>query len=202
MNLLRLTLVLTLALATIFVGGRSMAYEEPKYQIIQQNDDFEIRWYGDRLAAQVMGGTTQNNAFGLLFKYISGANTTASKVAMTVPVAQSQSIAMTAPVATSDAAGGGYMQFFLPSSYDLDSAPKPTNPNVEIVVVEGGHYAVYRYSGFANDVNFANAKLKLMEFLDQTGIKPVSEIIRATYDGPFTLPFMRRNEAMVRVEME
>ncbi len=179
-----------------------MAYEEPKYQIIQQSKAFEIRMYKDRLAAQVIGEPNQNNAFGLLFRYISGANTTSSKVAMTVPVAQSEKISMTVPVATSEIAGGRYMQFFLPESYSPENAPKPTDPRVELVLVEGGHYAVYKYSGFANESNFANAKVKLLEIIEQLGITPVSEVIRATYNGPFTLPFMRRNEAMVRIKFK
>jgi hypothetical protein len=190
------------ALAIIFVGGKTMAYEEPKYQIIQQSKAFEIRMYKDRLAAQVIGEPNQNNAFGLLFRYISGANTTSSKVAMTVPVAQSEKISMTVPVATSEIAGGRYMQFFLPESYSPENAPKPTDPRVELVLVEGGHYAVYKYSGFANESNFANAKVKLLEIIEQLGITPVSEVIRATYNGPFTLPFMRRNEAMVRIKFK
>ena len=178
-----------------------MAYEEPKYQVIQQSNGLEIRYYDDRLAAEVSGGVNQNNAFGLLFRYISGANTTGSKVAMTVPVAQSEKISMTVPVATSDIAGGRYMHFYLPAKYDLENAPKPTSSDIKLVVVRGGHYAVLRYSGFANNANFASAKNKLLTVLNEMEITPISEVIRATYNGPFTLPILRRNEAMVRIEL-
>ncbi|OZO45859.1 SOUL heme-binding protein, partial [Pseudomonas fluorescens] len=61
-------------------------------------------------------------------------------------------------------------------------------------------YAVYSYSGRANDKNFDDARRQLIEQLSRDGVVPTSEVIRATYNGPFTLPFNRRNEALVRIE--
>ena len=92
------------------------------------------------------------------------------------------------------------MQLFLPSSYTLETAPEPTDPSVEIVAVKGGYYAVYSYSGRANDRNYDKAEAKLLGHLNRDGVNPTSEVIRATYNGPLTLPFNRRNEAMVRID--
>ena len=176
-----------------------MAYEEPRYEVVHRAEDYEVRRYNDRLAAQVSIAADQNNAFGLLFSYISGANQSSEKVSMTVPVAQSEKIDMTVPVAQSSGSYGGYMQFFLPATFSLESAPKPTNPAVEIVVVKGGYFAVHRYNGRASDQNFARARIVLLSRLSDDGLVSQSEVIRATYNGPFTPPFMRRNEAMVSV---
>ena len=176
-----------------------MAYEEPPHDVVHQADGYEVRKYDDRLAAQVAKNTSPNKAFRVLFGYISGDNQTAEKVSMTIPVAQSEKIEMTVPVIQGPADGAGYMQFFLPSSYRLETTPKPINPDVEIVVVKGGYYAVYSYSGRANDSNFQEARTVLLGRLSKDGVVPTSEMIRATYNGPFTLPFMRRNEAMVRI---
>ncbi|NCZ95488.1 MAG: heme-binding protein, partial [Flavobacteriia bacterium] len=88
-------------LTALLTGSQSMAYEEPSYRIVHQGDGFEIRKYEDRLAAQVISSGGQNGSFGLLFQYISGANTGSAKVSMTVPVAQSEKIEMTVPVAQS-----------------------------------------------------------------------------------------------------
>ena len=81
----------------------------------------------------------------------------------------------------------------------METAPQPTNPSVEITVVKGGYYAVYSSSGRANDRNAKKAEARLLERLRLDQINPISEVVRATYDGPLTLPFNRRNEAMVRV---
>ncbi len=177
-----------------------MAYEEPAYDVVHNADGYEVREYGDRVAAQVLQGANQDNAFGLLFRYISGANQSSEKVSMTVPVAQSEKIQMTVPVAQSAESEGGYMQFFLPSSYTIETAPRPTNSDVQIVLVGGGKFAVRTFSGRASAANFERAKSKLLERLLEDGVIPISDVIRATYNGPFTPPFLRRNEAIVAIE--
>ena len=176
-----------------------MAYEEPQYDVVFKADGYEVREYDDRIAAQVPSQTRSNKAFRTLFKYISGANQSAEKVSMTIPVTQSEKIEMTVPVTQGAESDVGYMQFFLPSSYTLETAPKPTDPSVEVIKVEGGYYAVYSYNGRANDKNAKNAEAQLLDRLSRDGVTVTSEVIRATYNGPLTLPFNRRNEAMVRI---
>ena len=46
------------------------------------------------------------------------------------------------------------MQFYLPSKFTLNNAPKPTNNRVSLVVIEGGIYAVIKYSGRVTNKNF------------------------------------------------
>jgi len=188
--------------STIFVmallfGTQAMAYEEPTYEIVFVTDGYEIRRYQGRLAAQVSGSSATNSAFRKLFKYISGANTASEKVAMTVPVAQSVSIEMTVPVMTPSKP---YMQFFLPSSFTLVTAPVPTDPGIKIVNVEGGYYAVLEYSGRSTNANFDKQQRILVKSLERDSVTQKSAPIMATYNGPLTLPFMRRNEVMVMIE--
>lgn len=177
-----------------------MAYEEPKYQVVEVAAGYEVRRYEDRLAAEVAQSSNADRAFGRLFRYISGANQSSAKINMTVPVAQSEKIAMTVPVAQSDGAGGALMQFFLPSKYTLATAPVPTDPTVRIVTVKCGVYAARRYSGRANRRNYEYAKAALLDRLNEDGILPTSGPIQATYNGPFTPSFLRRNEVMVRID--
>lgn len=197
---MRSRLVLSIALSLFLFGGKALAYEEPKYNVIHSAEGYEVREYAERVAAQVIQSTNQNNAFGLLFRYISGANLSSEKVSMTVPVARSEKIQMTVPVAQSSAPEGGYMQFFLPGSYTMDSAPQPTDPNVQIVSVNGGNFAVRKFSGRASASNFEREKSKLLDRLIGDGITISSEVVKATYNGPFTPPFLRRNEVIVEIE--
>ena len=122
-------------------------------QILKSNNNYEIRKYSDRLAVEVTY-SNQDSGFRYLFNYISGENTTSEKVSMTVPVTQSVKIDMTAPVTQSKKDGKLVMQFYLPSKFTLNNAPKPTNSRVSLVVLEGGIYAVIQYSGRVTDKNF------------------------------------------------
>lgn len=196
-SFLKILTLLVVAVMTTFAVGGAFIYEEPRYDIIHKADDYEVRQYYDRVAAQVSKAGSTNKAFRTLFEYISGENKTSEEVSMTTPVTQSDKVAITD---ISNQWDSGYMRFFLPASYTLDTAPNPTNPDVEVVVVKGGYYAVYSYSGRANDRNFDDAQKQLIEQLSLDGIVTKSEVIRATYNGPFTLPFNRRNEALVRIE--
>jgi len=189
-----------LFLFLFFWGTAVMAIEEPKYTVLRTTDLYEIRDYADRVAVETIQGDGENGAFQRLFKYISGANVQSSKIAMTVPVTQSTKIAMTAPVTQSTGKDGTAMRFFLPVSYTMDTAPVPSDDRVKLVLVRGGIYAVHRYSGRSSVKNFNDAAQTLFDALRRDGLTAVGVPIKATYNGPFTPFFLRRNEAMVRID--
>ena len=164
----------------------SMAYDEPNYTVVQNNEIFEIRKYSDRLAVETIDSGSENN-FRKLFNYISGRNEDNEKIKMTTPVTQFEKN------------GNMSMQFYLPSKFNSKNAPKPTKENVSIVNIEGGYYAVIRYSGRASDKNFIKHRDILLKELEKNNIMTSSPPIRATYDSPFTLPMNRRNEAMFKI---
>ena len=181
-------------------GSAVMALEEPKYTIIKQTNDYEIRKYDDRLAVETLEGSGENRAFSLLFKYISGANEQNSKVAMTIPVTQSTKIDMTAPVTQEEVNGDRVMRFFLPTQFTMEDAPRPTSDAVRLVIVKGQTYAVMRYSGRSSDQNFIRNARKLSEALKRDGVQASGDPIKATFNGPFMPFFLRRNEVMVPVD--
>ena len=189
---------LIIALFIIIYTNISMALEEPKYQILKSNNNYEIREYNDRLAVEVTY-SNEDSGFRYLFNYISGENTTSEKVSMTVPVTQSVKIDMTAPVTQSKKDGKLVMQFYLPSKFTINTAPKPTNPKVSLIVLEGDIYAVIKYSGRATDKNFQKHYKELKEYLIKDNINFVEPAIKSTFDGPFTLPIFRRNEVMMKI---
>ena len=175
-----------------------MAYEEATYSIVYQNDVYEIRNYSDRLAIQV-NYTNQDGGFRRLFNYISGSNIDSTKINMTTPVTQSTKISMTTPVTQSNENGVKVMQFYLPSNFTIRNAPTPKDKELKLVIIEQGYYAVIKYSGRLTDKNFHKSRKILKDNLLKDNIEILSSAIRATYNGPFTLPFLRRNEAMFRV---
>ena len=166
-----------------------MANEEAKYDVVKSNEIYEIRKYSDRLAVQALN-TNQNNSFRKLFNYISGDNETNEEIKMTIPVTQMEK------------KGNMTMQFYLPSKFNKDNVPNPLRPDLEIVNIEGGYYAAIRYSGRITDQNFIKHKNILESELKKDDISILSPPIRATYNGPFTLPMLRRNEVMFEIKIK
>ena len=171
---------------TFFSYSNVMANEEAQYDIVHKTDIYEIRHYSNRLVAQVIN-KGDNNTFRKLFNYISGANNNSEKIKMTVPVTQ--------PIKDNEL----FMQFYLPSKYNKETTPIPTNSEIEVVTIEEGHFAVIKYSGRSSDKNFEKYSTILKQKLLEDKISIKGNAIRATYNSPFTLPMLRRNEAMFEV---
>ena len=144
--LLVLTSILTLS-------SQLMAYEETNYEVVKENKIYEIRKYPNRLVIET--NSVQGNGFRKLFNYISGNNKENEEIKMTVPVTQEiKNENMT-------------MQFYLPSKFNKDNAPKPVDSEVKILTIEGGYYAVIEYSGRSSDKNFLKNKDILEKALKQ-----------------------------------
>ena len=178
----------------------SIAYEETSYRIVAENQNYEIREYDDRLAVQTSQENGQNKAFRELFKYISGSNTSSTKIEMTIPVTQSIKIDMTTPVTQKFQDGKIIMRFFLPRKFQPETAPQPLNEDLSIVVVKGGKYAVMKYSGRSTVKNFEKHSNLLLEALSVNKITTLDDPIKATFNGPLTPFFVRRNEVMIRIK--
>ena len=179
-------------LSIVFLGliitSNSMSYEEANYEVVKKNEVYEIRKYSDRLAIET-NISNEGNSFRKLFNYISGNNDKNEEIKMTTPVTQVEK------------KGNMTMQFYLPSRFNKENIPSPSNPDVKILNIKGGYYAVIRYSGRASDKNFTKHKEILKNELKKNNIIILSSAIKATYDKPFTLPMLRRNEAMFKIDI-
>ena len=173
----------------LIITSNSMSYEEANYEVVKKNEVYEIRKYSDRLAIET-DISNEGNSFRRLFNYISGNNDKNEEIKMTTPVTQMQK------------KGNMTMQFYLPSRFNKENIPSPSNPDVKILNIKGGYYAVIRYSGRASDKNFIKHKSILENELKKDNMIILSPPIKATYDGPFTLPMNRRNEAMFEINIK
>ena len=178
--------ILLLCAILFFSYSNVMAAEEAYYEVVNKNNVYEIRKYSNRLAVETITNN-QNNSFRKLFKYISGNNKTNEEIKMTTPVTRIEKN------------GNMTMQFYLPKKFDQNNAPDPLGPDVKIVNIEGGYYAVLRYSGRSSDNNYIKHKEILQNELTKNNISIISPPIRATYNSPFTPPPFRRNEAMFKI---
>ena len=194
-TLIRSGILLLAFLYYITATVPAMSYEEPNFTIIKKTDVYEVRRYERRTVAEVTYGS-EDSGFRVLFDYISGANKDIQEIQMTVPVTQSKVIDMTAPVTRSSNNGQMVMRFFLPSNYSKQNAPKPTDKRVQIIDLPVEYFAVISYSGFASDSNFVKHHEELKAAMERDGLVAIGPPLKATYNSPFTPPFLRRNEAM------
>ena len=163
-----------------------MAYEEAGYKVVHKGENFEIRYYEERIVIQTRYDSG-NSGFRKLFNYISGQNQGENKIEMTTPVTEVQDDNQMV------------MQFYLPARFNAASAPLPADNSLEIATIDAGYIAVIQYSGFASNKNLYKHAQLLKSSLDRDNIEISSQPISAIYDGPFTLPLLRRNEAMYLV---
>ena len=200
------------ALLSLFLIAAADSYglETPEYEVLYTEGDIEYRRYEAYLVAETSiaevgdWGKDTRDGFMQLFDYITGDNTLEitgdntleTKIETTTPAVQGQStkIAMTAPVVESSSNGVNRMAFMRPSEYQLDNAPRPTNPAITLKEMPVRLIASIRYSGRWTDKNVAKYKAQLEQHLAANKVNVIGEFSTAVYNAPFTPPFMRRNE--------
>lgn len=181
-------LIVALVLAMLAAGCRASraGYETAPYEVVRTDGAFEVRDYPSLLVAETPMRTS-HDSFGRLFRYISGANSATQKIAMTTPVFMSR----TDTNAT--------MAFVLPHKLTRATAPRPTGADVAVTTMPGGRFAVWRFRGWRHDRNEAAALAQLNARLEQEGLAATGQPIFGYFDPPWTLPFLRRNEVMLRL---
>ena len=199
-----------IALILLTFMGNAMAKSEPKFELLEKSDAFELRQYDSIIIAEVLVDGDMDEASGkgfrLLADYIFGNNISQSgqkaKIAMTAPVTlkpQSEKIAMTAPVSIKADAQQWRVHFVMPAEYTMETLPKPNNSQVKIREISGRKVAVIRFSGLVNEEKTAQKTKELQDWMASKKLEALnSEPELARYNPPWTLPFLRRNEIIIQ----
>lgn len=171
-----------------------MAIEQPSYKVLSSKNGIEVRNYDDYWVAECRVDNVadlnlaSNRAFGRLFNYISGENSSSEKIAMTSPVQQIPS------------ESGWLVSFVVPNEVSARAIPVPLGSSISIRKIDGGKFAALRYSGLWNDKKFAEKRDELLAACAGLGLKASGVASSAVYNPPFMPPFLRRNEVLVRLE--
>ena len=209
---------LVLGLGLIWIRP-AMAIEEPKYEVVTADAQFEVRHYAPILIAEtIVEGdmdAASSKGFRLIADFIFGNNQQAdsdkkAKIAMTAPVTvepQSSKIAMTAPVTVEPQAEETSMKtaktwrinFVMPSQYTLANIPKPKNNAVTLREVPSKYFIVHKYSGFNTVSRVQNKTDETVEWAIKRSYKMIGTPQLSRYDPPWTLPMFRRNEIMLEI---
>ena len=186
-----------------------MSTEEPEFKIISEIDDFQIREYEPKIIAQVkLDGTYEeasSKGFKLLADYIFGNNLLdgeSQKISMTTPVEMSpmaENLLMTSSIMDETLNNKWAMNFVMPKEFTLNTLPKPNNSEITIIEVPKEKYAVIIFSGLVRESSYAKKAEMLSDYLRENNYLQQGPIKIARYNPPWTLPFFRRNELLVKV---
>lgn len=111
-------------------------------------------------------GYAENEAFGFLFRFISGRNRTKQKMVITAPVITSEKIEMTAPV-VSDVTS---MSFVLSSRFSRNITPEPLDVQIHVQEMPAREVAVQHFKVYADEASVAKITTHLLSNLKREGI--------------------------------
>ena len=182
-------------LAIAYIGWKLTArgaYESAEYTVLESTSPFEIREYPDlTLATTNMQSESRGDdgSFMRLFRYISGANDSDTKIAMTTPVFME----------AEDNDKDGQMGFVVPRNITEERVPEPSSDKVQILKRVGGQFAVIRFSGRIEGDSYVNAEQELRNWMNEKGLIGDGAVEVAGYDPPWTPGPWRRNEILIRM---
>lgn len=185
--------------------------ETAPYTLLKSDEtlNIEIRNYEAMvLVSADMSTDGRNSAFRKLFRYISGENQGAKEISMTAPVfmngqdapEQGAEIAMTAPVLMNNQDGKAMMSFVMPKDFTLENTPKPNDPTLQVTEVKNYKVATIQFSGILSRNNVTEHTQILQDWLKTQGYVAIGAPIEAGYNGPMTLPMLRRNEILIAIQ--
>ena len=166
-------------------------YKEPLFDLLSREGVIEIRNYSKCIIAKTSIDTINqddNNMFRTLASYIFGNNK------------ENKSIAMTAPVTTYQKDSSYSMIFYMLDANKVSQLPETNGQNIEFETFDLGKCAVIPFSWFTTDARVSAYSDQLINYIEGKGLKQLSPIMVNRYDPPWKLPFLRRNEVLVRID--
>jgi len=172
-----------------------MSIERPRYTVEQRVGRVEIRSYKPYMVAatSVRGSMERagNSGFGILARYIFGGNVSGD--------GSSTKIAMTSPVTQVRADDRFVLRFMMPSEFNAESLPVPTDGRVTVEELGPQRLAALRYSGRWSKSSFDRHLDELRGALGDAGMSTTGEPIWARYDPPWRPWFLRHNEVLSKI---
>lgn len=163
--------------------------EQPDYAVEKRDGDLEVRTYAPRVVAETTVGARAweevlDEGFRRLARYIFGGNDQHEKIAMTAPV---------------NATVDHQVVFTMPKGRSIATLPDPEDRRVRLRERPAERVAALRFRGTYRGKRIEEKRRELLQRVRAAGLLPLSEPVFAGYDGPSTLPFLRRVEVWVRV---
>lgn len=161
------------------------------YEVVKKFDAFEIRKYQAFLIVSVeTEKMVGSQGFRRLFNYISGNNKTGEEIPMTAPVLNR--------ISKEDSS----MAFVMPEQFSKDSVPEPLQKDLLVKEMPPGYYAALSFKGFNFQLKIKEKIKTFEDLLEKKNLEKGSDFYLARFDPPFTLPPLRRNEILVKIQYD
>lgn len=188
--LILILLIIAIPLVMAFSTSR---IEKQKYRVIKKESEFEIRYYPPAIFATIRSSAKSyrelsSSGFRKIAGYIFGNNESGSKIAMTSPVHMDINNRESS------------MSFVMPSAFDLEKLPRPSDQSVEIHESLAEYTAAIEFGGYANDEKIQEYANQLLRALNKKGIKTKGNVRYLGYNPPYQF-VGRKNEVMVAIEL-
>jgi hypothetical protein len=220
------------ALASLVAGAAARVVYERRssanapYETVGSVGGAELRRYPTGVVVDTVA-PSEHQAFGRLIRYASGRNESGAAIepfpslvsegevrraseARSRPVSVTASdqsgepVSVTAPRGAGSAEDGVRIAFYLPETYDYDSTPRPSDPNVRVVELPERTLAVRRLprwtvGGRGGRVGREFDRLLSAVRAERAGVQVVGDPFVLRYDGPGASSVLRPNEVAVEV---
>ena len=161
------------------------------YKVVESFDDMEVRKYEPFFIVSVeTEKMIGSEGFRRLFNYISGDNK------------EGKEIPMTAPVLNRISEKASSMGFVMPEKFSIDNIPQPLQEELIVKEMPSGYYAVLSFKGFNNESKIKQKTEVLKGLLEKHNLQKQSDFYLARFDPPFTLPPLRKNEILVKIQYD
>ncbi len=193
-------------------------HARPIFKKDQALGRLELRRYAPQLRATTwVEASTWSEAlsdgFQRLAGYLFGGNDHERQLPMTTPVLLSMPASITgrrnvqgfqspgvASIPQLTGCAARQMAFVMPTELSLTELPRPKDRRIALSSVPACRVAVLAFRGLHGGDLPAQKRNELLFLVKCAGLKPISEVWFAAYDGPSTLPFLRHSEVLVEVE--
>ena len=175
-------------MSIIFSGEK---YKEPSYQLLEKINNIEIRQYKEYIVAKTSMPNNVHASDNLMFRtlasYIFGKN------------AKQEKIPMTTPVSTYVSNDQYNMLFYMLNYKEINNLPKTSDQNIIFEKINLDKCAVIIFSWYTSKDKINKYKNILTDFIKNHGYTTKGPFFLNRYNDPWTLPFLRRNEILIKI---
>ena len=177
--------ILAIVSFTGFTYFSSQNLEKPKYKVLSQDGDYQIRLYQKTLWVEVQVSNTDyksmsREGFRPLANYIFGGNV------------EKKSMSMTASVSIVEDSSSPSMRFYMPSDRNVDNLPKPNKKEILFVQLPERKLATYSFGGILDQKKKIDALKKLRTWCHKNKIQIKSPAEVFGNNAPYEV--IRNNE--------
>jgi hypothetical protein len=196
---MKLWAIITIVVSVILIGFIFYSFklkdiEMPKYRVVKKLGEVEIREYPSLILAQTSLKKSDydqegSNGFRTVAGYIFGGNQSQQKIAMTAPVIMKMG----------DSAS---MSFVMPSEYNMQDLPTPSNNQVKLIQENSKILAVIRFGGYSSSDKIKKYADQLYSELKLNNLETRGELLFMGYNAPWDVTNRRNEVAIELVKVE